>query len=74
MELKTTDIVLIKSLKKKGMIIDTALDLETNKKKYFINVGDEENYICSEEDLEYVTCLEEEYNQSVFNVPGNIMA
>lgn len=74
MELKTTDIVLIKSLNKKGMIIDTALDLETNKKKYFINIGDEENYICLEEDLEYVTCLEEEYNKAVFNIPDKIVA
>jgi len=60
MKFTNGDIVKILSLGIEGLIIDTGLDLETNKTKYFIIDENNKGIIDVEEDLVFVTTLDDQ--------------
>lgn len=60
MKFTNGDIVKILSLGIEGLIIDTGLDLETNKTKYFIIDENNKGIIDVEEDLVFITTLDEQ--------------
>ena len=57
--MKDGDIVWICSLKKEGLLMGTATDIETGAVKCFVHVDEDESYIISEDDLELVETIEE---------------
>ena len=79
MKFNMQDIVLIKSLKKEGMILEIALDLETKKEKYIIcsnseDLTKQEILIYSDEnDMELITTLDKMFEdiKKDFEVAGN---
>lgn len=66
MEFKNADIVKIISLNSEGLIMDSGLDLETNKIKYAVFLQDERRLVfCLEEDLIFISTLEEELEKVI---------
>ena len=68
MKYKECDIVFIKELNKEGMIFGKAIDLETKIEKYFVHIGADEDVICRDEDLEFITTLNDRIQEQI-NTP-----
>ena len=54
------DIVFVKPIKKEGLVVAVALDLETHSEKYFVHIEYGKDVICRDEDLELISTLEKE--------------
>ena len=57
--MKDGDIVWICSLKKEGLFIGHATDIETGAVKCFVHIDEGESYFVSQDDLEFVETIEE---------------
>lgn len=59
MKFKESNIVLIKSLNKEGIIMNIGQNINTNQEEAFVFCENHEGYICQEKDLEFRMTFEE---------------